>query len=108
MKLLDYQSELKPLSEEKAIEMGSNFIAEVLIFGIGASCIIAEAYRSSSNTKKKTKGMEMDIDQVEEQLEELKTRLVKSEMEVEQLKMLLGQVDKRIDRVQDTFQLLNH
>jgi hypothetical protein len=39
MNLFDFKANVKPLSEEKAIEIGSNFIAEVLIFGIGLICV---------------------------------------------------------------------
>jgi hypothetical protein len=48
----------------------------------------------------------MDIDQVEIELQELKTRLVKSELKVEQLEITMGQINQRMGGLESTFTLL--
>jgi hypothetical protein len=65
---LDYKSEIKPLSEQKAIEMGSNFVAEFILFLVGAGCIFGEAYRSSLSNKNKRDLLQKQIEELEEKL----------------------------------------
>lgn len=40
------QPKIKPLSESKAIESGANFISETFLFGVAASLIFFESWRS--------------------------------------------------------------
>ncbi|PPQ98169.1 hypothetical protein CVT26_003215 [Gymnopilus dilepis] len=59
---------IRPLSEAKAIDNGANALAEGFLFSVAAALIIAETWRSSRNASKRR-------DSVDEQLEDLATRL---------------------------------
>lgn len=59
---------IRPLSETKAIENGANALAEGFLFGVAALLIVSETWRSSRSSSKRR-------DSVDEQLEELRTKI---------------------------------
>jgi hypothetical protein len=71
-----FKPRIRPLSEQKAIETGANFVAESFIFAVGISVIVFEQWRQ----RRKAKNARDDI---REDLEELQVELktVKSELE---------------------------
>ncbi|KAJ4336453.1 hypothetical protein N0V95_008614 [Ascochyta clinopodiicola] len=71
-----FKPRIRPLSEQKAIETGANFVAEAFIFAVGISVIVFEQWRQ----RRKAKNARDDI---REDLEELQVELktVKSELE---------------------------
>jgi hypothetical protein len=71
-----FKPRIRPLSEQKAIETGANFVAEAFIFAVGISVIVFEQWRQ----RRKAKNARDDI---REDLEELQIELktVKSELE---------------------------
>lgn len=71
-----FKPRIRPLSEQKAIETGANFVAETFIFAVGISVIVFEQWRQ----RRKAKNARDDI---REDLEELQIELktVKSELE---------------------------
>ncbi|KAF8910501.1 optic atrophy 3 protein-domain-containing protein [Gymnopilus junonius] len=69
---------IRPLAEAKAIDNGANALAEGFLFSVAAALIIAETWRSSRNASKRR-------DTVDEQLEDLGTRLVGLTTRVDEL-----------------------
>lgn len=71
-----FKPRIRPLSEQKAIETGANFVAETFIFAVGISVIVFEQWRQ----RRKAQNARDDI---REDLEELQIELktVKSELE---------------------------
>lgn len=71
-----FKPRIRPLSEQKAIETGANFVAETFIFAVGISVIVFEQWRQ----RRKARNARDDI---REDLEELQIELktVKSELE---------------------------
>ncbi|KAJ7072843.1 OPA3-domain-containing protein [Mycena amicta] len=59
---------IRPLSETKAIENGSNALAEGFLFSVAAALIIGETWRSSRNQSKRR-------DVVDDQIEDLGARV---------------------------------
>jgi hypothetical protein len=59
---------IRPLSEQKAIEMGANFAAETFIFAVGIGVILVEHWRQ------RRKEMQIELKAVKAELEELKIR----------------------------------
>ncbi|KAJ3370555.1 hypothetical protein HDU91_006144 [Kappamyces sp. JEL0680] len=95
---LDYSSEIKPLSEARAVELGANFLAEIIIFSVGAMTIVAEAYRSSAKDKKSKSIVKMDILELEEGFALQKEQLGLLQSSVSQLEL----ENKRLsDQVQE-------
>lgn len=43
----DVSAVVRPLDEQKAIELGANFIGEALVFGVAGTLLVAEAARSN-------------------------------------------------------------
>lgn len=91
--ILDYKSEpIKPLSEARAVELGANFLSELIIFGVGAATIIFETVRTSQNTKKKKILAEERLQLQEEELSRLKSH-------VSRMEEILEDVEKRMKDV---------
>ncbi|KIJ31841.1 hypothetical protein M422DRAFT_36100 [Sphaerobolus stellatus SS14] len=70
---------VKPLSEAKAIDRGANFLAESFLFGVAASLIIAETWRSSNKESKRR-------ETVADALDELRGQNVKLKETIESLR----------------------
>ncbi|KZT18896.1 OPA3-domain-containing protein [Neolentinus lepideus HHB14362 ss-1] len=70
--------QIRPLSETKAIENGANALAEGFLFAVAAALILTETWRSSrSQTKRR--------DAVDDQLDDLKERLLSVEERVKEV-----------------------
>ncbi|KAJ3255868.1 hypothetical protein HK103_005881 [Boothiomyces macroporosus] len=86
MTFFDYKTEpIKPLSEAKAVELGANFLSEIIIFGVGVLTILGETWRSSRSKSNQRHEMEKDILELEEKLMELKSKLALKSGELEML-----------------------
>jgi hypothetical protein len=70
---------VRPLSEQKAIEMGANFVAETFIFAVGIGVIVVEQWRQ----RRKARNARDDI---REDLEEMQNELKSVKAELEELK----------------------
>ncbi|CAG7846367.1 SubName: Full=Uncharacterized protein {ECO:0000313/EMBL:CCA69037.1} [Serendipita indica DSM 11827] len=64
-------SEVKPLNDAKAIQNGSNFLAEGFLFSVAAGLIIAETWRSSRNQSKRRDGVDDRLEALESKMGEL-------------------------------------
>jgi hypothetical protein len=71
---------IRPLSEQKAIEMGANFAAETFIFAVGIGVILVEQWRQ----RRKARNARDDI---REDLEEMQIELKAVKAELEELKI---------------------
>lgn len=72
---------IRPLSEQKAIEMGANFAAETFIFAVGISVIVFEQWRQRRKARNARDDIREDLEElqgelkaVKAELEEMKTR----------------------------------
>lgn len=66
---------IRPLSESRAIENGSNALAEGFLFAVAASLIIGETWRSSRNQSKRRDAIDDQIDGLGTGLAELNSRV---------------------------------
>ncbi|KAH8725327.1 optic atrophy 3 protein-domain-containing protein [Phaeosphaeriaceae sp. PMI808] len=71
---------IRPLTEQKAIEMGANFAAETFIFMVGIGVIVFEQWRQ----RRKARNARDDI---REDLEEMQNELKAVKAELEEMKM---------------------
>ncbi|GAB5591508.1 hypothetical protein Unana1_06408 [Umbelopsis nana] len=107
MKFLGYRKEvIRPLNDTKAIEAGANFLSESFIFGVAASIILAENWRSRASAKNRRnqvdeslEKLEMETNSLRESIQAmqsgqaaLQSRLEESTHENEQLKKMLDEV----------------
>lgn len=67
---------IRPLSEQKAIEMGANFAAETFIFAVGIGVIIFEQWRQRRKAKNARDDIREDLEEMQNEL-----RAVKAELE---------------------------
>ncbi|KZT74082.1 OPA3-domain-containing protein [Daedalea quercina L-15889] len=72
---------VRPLSETRAIENGANALAEGFLFSVAAALILAETWRSSRNQTKRR-------DKVDDQLEELDSKVMALTERTESLQRL--------------------
>ncbi|KAF8734302.1 hypothetical protein AX14_003466 [Amanita brunnescens Koide BX004] len=96
---------IRPLSETRAVENGANMLAEGFLFVVAASLIIGETWRSSRSESKRREGVNDQLDDLGTRLIELATRvdnlseLVESQLHEEQQKN--DELAKILDRVLD-------
>ncbi|KAI9293493.1 OPA3-domain-containing protein [Neoconidiobolus thromboides FSU 785] len=96
MNFLGYEKErIRPLSDSRAVELGSNFLSEFLIFSVAAGIIGYEAYRSKVNASTRKVYVDDAIDDFkshydEYQLERKKNHetLIELQKQVHQLSSL--------------------
>ncbi|PVF98965.1 OPA3-domain-containing protein [Serendipita vermifera] len=62
---------VRPLNDAKAIQNGSNFLAEGFLFSVAAGLIIAETWRSSRSESKRRVNVDDKIEDLEERLDRL-------------------------------------
>lgn len=80
--------EVQPLSEEKAVEMGSELLGELILFSVGVGYISYEYFRSVQKGKHKEDSQDNliaklndRVNDMETQLKTIKTELEKSKLE---------------------------
>lgn len=69
------QEHIKPLSDEKAIQFGANFIGEFVIFSIAGAVLIFESLRSSANERKRQAERDGRIEELYKSIAIIKERL---------------------------------
>ncbi|TKA77032.1 hypothetical protein B0A49_02315 [Cryomyces minteri] len=81
-----YKPKIRPLSESKAIELGSNFIAETFVFGVAAGLLIWDSWRTRRKEASRREDVadriesnEAKISELEAALESLKAKEAKLE-----------------------------
>lgn len=78
---------IKPLSETKAIESGANFISETFLFGVAASLIIFESWRSGRKERNRRDKVAERIGDLEDENKAARQALVELEREVLRLRV---------------------
>jgi hypothetical protein len=66
---------IRPLSEQKAIETGANFVAETFIFAVGISVILVEQWRQRRKAKNARDDIREDLDELQAELKAVKAEL---------------------------------
>ena len=80
--------EVQPLAEEKAVEMGSELLGELLLFSVGVGYIGYEYFRSVQKGKHKEDSQDSLIAKLIDRVNEMDTQLelIKIELEKRQKK----------------------
>lgn len=89
MRLMGIQgpTEIQPLKEEKAVELGAEILGEAFLYGIAASVILYEYYRSVKKEEKRDEDQDRSIQKLQEEL----TRLGSEMKQVEQRLLTIEQ-----------------
>jgi hypothetical protein len=66
---------IRPLSEQKAIEMGANFAAETFIFAVGIAVILVEQWRQRRKARNARDDIREDLEEVQAELKAVKAEL---------------------------------
>jgi hypothetical protein len=66
---------IRPLSEQKAIETGANFVAETFIFAVGISVIVFEQWRQRRKARNARDDIREDLDELQTELKAVKAEL---------------------------------
>jgi len=64
-------TEYKPLKEERAVELGSELIGEVFLYGVAASYIMYEYYKSVKKEQERDDNQDMQLAKLHERLKAL-------------------------------------
>jgi optic atrophy 3 protein len=74
-KLEDRKPRIRPLSEQKAIETGANFVAETFIFAVGIGVIVFEQWRQRRKAKNARDDIREDLEDLQNELKTVKAEL---------------------------------
>ncbi|KAL1924811.1 uncharacterized protein VTP21DRAFT_4465 [Calcarisporiella thermophila] len=86
MNFLGYKKEhIRPLSENKAVEMGANFISESILFSVAAGLILAENARSRKANKDRRNLVNDNIYVLQSQSAELSEMLRATQKQFQQI-----------------------
>jgi hypothetical protein len=66
---------IRPLSEQKAIEMGANFAAETFIFAVGIGVIVFENWRQRRKARNARDDIREDLEEMQTELKAVKAEL---------------------------------
>jgi hypothetical protein len=66
---------IRPLSEQKAIETGANFVAETFIFAVGIGVILVEQWRQRRKARHARDDIREDLEEVQNELRAVKAEL---------------------------------
>ncbi|KAF2132525.1 hypothetical protein P153DRAFT_273768, partial [Dothidotthia symphoricarpi CBS 119687] len=66
---------IRPLSEQKAIETGANFVAETFIFAVGIGVILVEQWRQRRKARNARDDIREDLDEMQNELKAVKAEL---------------------------------
>jgi hypothetical protein len=66
---------IRPLSEQKAIEMGANFAAETFIFAVGIGVIVFEQWRQRRKARNARDDIREDLEEMQNELKAVKAEL---------------------------------
>jgi len=77
---------IRPLSEAKAIDAGATFISEAFLFGVAASLIFLESWRSNRKATKRRDDVTERLNDLEESERAARTALIELEKEVLELR----------------------
>lgn len=66
---------IKPLEEDKAVEIGAEILGEAFIYGVAASFLIFEYWRSSRNEAQLEAEQDREIDVLQEKLKNVEQML---------------------------------
>lgn len=70
-----YGAAVKPLDPAKAVEMGSNFIAEVTVFSLVGLAIVLESRRTRASKRSKTNALNERIAALSAEVAQIKQKL---------------------------------
>ncbi|KAH8264274.1 hypothetical protein KR038_005891 [Drosophila bunnanda] len=86
-----------PLNKAMSVEMGSDLLGEMSIFLIGAFLLTAEFFRKSRSDKFKKEERKIVQQQLETKITELTEKVAFQTMEIRQLRMMVGSMDRSYD-----------
>lgn len=66
---------IRPLSEQKAIEMGANFASETFIFAVGIGVILFEQWRQRRKARNARDDIREDLEELQNELKTVKAEL---------------------------------
>ncbi|KAJ8117268.1 hypothetical protein OPT61_g1497 [Boeremia exigua] len=70
-----FKPRIRPLSEQKAIETGANFVSEAFIFAVGISVIVFEQWRQRRKAKNARDDIREDLEELQIELKTVKSEL---------------------------------
>ncbi|KAJ3115971.1 hypothetical protein HK100_001194 [Physocladia obscura] len=95
MRFLGYKVEtIRPLNEARAVELGTSFLAEFVIFSVAGTVVVTETIRSSQATSRRNKHLDDEI-------ESLKTAAVVDSSLLQKLQTRVETVEKENGALRD-------
>lgn len=86
MKLLgENKIKVRPLNDTKAIDSGANFLSETFIFSVAGLLIFYESYRSRKKLATEKRNVKNDINELQDDIEEVKSLLKLLSKEIDHL-----------------------
>ena len=80
------KAEYKPLSEERAVELGSEILGETFLYSVAAAYIIYEYWRSVKKEQRKTDEQDLHISDLQTQTAKLEQQIAGLQQSVDSLR----------------------
>lgn len=93
---LSSKEPIKPLSEEKAIEKGAEFVSEFIVYSILISLPVIEWYRQSLISKEVERQKELEVQKIRSDLNALAQQNKVIKEKLSELKFLMSEISDRI------------
>ena len=99
------KAEYKPLSEERAVEMGSEILGEAFLYSVAAGYIVYEYWRSIRKDQRMEDTQNLEISHLQMQTQRLEQQMLQLQQTLEtQLQTHLDSSNSRIPSTSDTSQ----
>lgn len=93
MRIMGFRgSNIKPLNEESAAELGAELLGEAIIFLIGGGCMVLEYSRQSANSRRKEEELNATITGLQTQIAELELTTETLDAQLREMHRLLVSV----------------
>ena len=85
--------DVKPLSEEAAVELAADMLGEIVVFGIAVGILYVESLRSQAKDQAKEDKQIDKIDSLEKQLTDLGIQVERQSAQIRELTRILPQAN---------------
>ena len=82
---LDYQPDIKRLSDGRAIEMGANFISEFFLFSVAVGVYLGETWRKNKEAQNRKSEVDLKLENLSAQVDSLTLELQSQQSVIQDL-----------------------
>ena len=93
------KTNVEPLKENAAVELGAEMLGEVVVFSIGVAVLYAEYRRQKRSENREENKHQEDFRNLQSEVEELSLCVEKQNKEIKQLNEFLLKIDDKVSKI---------